>query len=164
MGSRGPAPKRSDQRRRRNTTSESGESLEVTKAPAGSSAPPAAPDPDESWHPTALLWYRSLAESGQSYFYEPSDWAAAYVVAESMSRDLKPQVVHVDEAGEVTYATVPIKGANLAAYLKAMSSLLVTEADRRRVRIELQRGAADDDEDAAVVALDDYQRRLGGAG
>lgn len=156
MGSRGPVPKRTDQRRRRNKPE-----AEIEAAPAAAKvkAPPASKD----WHPIARDWYRSLARSGQSAFYEPSDWATAHLIAESISRDLKPQFVGVDGEGAPIIKTIPLKGASLAAYLKAMTALLVTEGDRRRSRVELERGGqVDEDEDAAVTKLDEYRRRVSG--
>lgn len=158
MGTRGPVPKRSNQRRRTNEPDTA-----VSNAPASQSV--AIPDSDEDWHPTARKWFESLAASGQSAFYEPSDWATAVLIAESMSRDLKPQVVGViqegERAGEVVMEVIPLKGASLGAYLRAMSVLLVTEGDRRRASVELLRGETEDpDEDAAVRDLDEYRSRL----
>ena len=40
-------------------------------------------------HPEARAWYRSLAESGQARFYEPSDWARNRIVALMLSDALK---------------------------------------------------------------------------
>ena len=156
MGSRGPVPKRSEERRRTNKESK------PQKAKAGSknvTCPPA----QEKWHPIAASWYESLTESGQSEFYEASDWHLAQIIAESISRDLKPQVVGIhEESGEVVRAVVPMKGANLSAYLKAMAGLMVSEGDRRRAGLELERGAAVDTETpAGVTAIDDYRDKLG---
>ncbi|GAB3209787.1 hypothetical protein GCM10027294_25580 [Marinactinospora endophytica] len=160
-GTRGPVPKRSDQRRRMNKAQDDGTPVEITRAPAGSPTPVPAPPANESWHPIARAWYDSLAASGQAVFYEASDWATAALLAESISRDLSPQVVGTTESGEILRDTIPLKGASLSAYLKGMSSLLVTEGDRRRARVELQRGTAvDDDEDAAVVAIDEWQSKF----
>jgi hypothetical protein len=159
VGERGPAPKRSEQKHRH------------TKAEDHPDRPPAArsfdiPEPDEGWHDVAKLWYRALGDSGQSIYYEPSDWAMAYVMAESMSRDMNPQVVGISErTGEAVIETVPLKGASLSAYLKGMTSLLVSEADRRRASIELQRTPQSDpgDEEAATIArLDDFRDRAAG--
>lgn len=140
---RGPVPKRSDQRRRRNKPE-----VEITTAPGAAvvEVPPADPD----WHPIAVRWYASLAQSGQSRFYEPSDWAVALYVAEGMSRSLLASRL----------------SANLfAAVVSASSNLLVTEGDRRRLRIELERAAGDGAEavdEAKVTALDAYRRAAGG--
>lgn len=149
----GPVPKRSEDRRRRNKPA----SGETTKAPGAPKV--AAPATPRGWHPVARRWYNSLKESGQNKFYEPSDWSTAYLIAESISRDLSPQFVGVTAGphSEAIYASIPLKGASLSAYLKAMSNLLATEGDRRRASLELHRGAVvDDDEDASVTAMADY--------
>jgi hypothetical protein len=131
MGERGPVPKRDDQRRRRNVPeggpAEKGEHVECTPPPAKT-----------TWHPTARLWYESLASSGQSWWYQASDWATAYVLAEEISRCLHPQVVGFTKDGDVVKGHRPM-GASLAAILKGMTNLMVTEGDRRRARIELER-------------------------
>jgi hypothetical protein len=159
VGERGPPPKRADQRRRH------------TKQEDQPDTPPGAanveiPDPDPEWHAVAKLWYRSLADSGQSIYYEPSDWAMAFLLAESMSRDLEPQAIGIAErTGEAVFERVPLKGASLSAYLKGMTALLVSEADRRRASIELQRTppADPENEEAATIArLDDFRDRAAG--
>jgi hypothetical protein len=149
MGVTGPIPKRADERRRRNK-------VDTTQVEVyGEVEPPPA---DERWHKVALDWYTSLAESGQSKFYEPSDWATAYMVAESISRDMKPQVVGVHpETGEPIMAVVPLKGTSLSSYLKAMAVLLVTEGDRRRVQMEIVRRPEPVEAPAGVTRLDDYR-------
>jgi hypothetical protein len=155
MAERGPIPKRSTQRRRRNKTTE------PTKAPA-TPKKPTAPRADPKWHPVAKRWYAALGKSGQSEFYEPSDWALACLLAESMSRDLKPQVVGInEETNEPVFAVIPLKGASLAAYLKAMTGLLVTEGDRRRASVELQRAKPAPPADG-VPNLNEYRRRSAG--
>jgi hypothetical protein len=159
MGERGPPPKRSEERRRRNKGSKPSKG----NAAASVKKPPAA----KGWHPIAKRWFNSLADSGQSEFYEPSDWAMAYVVAESISRDLKPQVVAVPEkTGEPVFETVPMKGASLAAYLKAMTALMVSEGDRRRAGIELKRPGGDDGDEAqaqaGVVQMEQYRKAANG--
>lgn len=134
----GPPPKRSSQRRRENKPE-----IDIETAPGARSVP--VPEPLTNWHPIALAWYESLAKSGESHWYEPSDWAEAVFLAEVMSESLL--------AGS-------INGPKLSAILSGCSRLLTTEADRRRVRIELARPAADHDEDAAVADLDEYRSRF----
>jgi len=158
MGTRGPVPKRTDQRRRNNKPD-----IPITELPGAASVP--VPDADQAWHPIARSWFESLAVSGQAKFYEPSDWAVAVLIAESMSRDLEPQVVGIAEkTGEIAYATIPLKGASLSAYLRAMSVLMVTEGDRRRLSLELNRaaGKTDPDADRADATVTDLRSRLGG--
>jgi hypothetical protein len=113
--------------------------------------PVSIPAPDKGWHPAARAWYESLAKSGQHIFYEPSDWQTAWLLAESISRDLKPQYVGTThpaagsgEASEPIYETIPLKGASLTAYMKAMAALMVTEAQRRQFRVEIHRQRVND--------------------
>lgn len=141
MGTRGPVPKRSEQRRRRNKESRP----EKVTAPA---APVDAPAEKRTWHPVAKEWYRSLKESGQAQFYEPSDWQAARLVAEELSQYLRSKK----------------RSAMMFAQLwSAMTDLLTTEGARRRVKIEVERGAPEDNgEDAEIASLDEYRRRVAG--
>jgi hypothetical protein len=74
---RGPVPKPSSQRRRRNKP----EGAAPAKPPARRVV--AAPSPDPEWHPIALDWFNSLEESGQAQFYEASDWMTARYIAEA---------------------------------------------------------------------------------
>lgn len=131
----GPIPKRSDERRRRNKP----EGASVTSAPANVVV--SAPDADESWHEIARDWFRSLAESGQAVFYQPSDWQTARVWAELLSRQL---------------ASGRPSSQMVAAWAAGATELLTTEGARRRARIELEVPSEDEDEaaaDAAVIAL-----------
>jgi hypothetical protein len=148
-------PKRSEERRRRNKPKSKPAKLKVP----GAVKPP---KPDKNWHPVAKRWFESLAKSAQSEFYEPSDWAMATVLAESMSRDLEEQVVAVPEkTGEPVFAKVPMKGASLSAYLKGMAALMVSEGERRRAGVELERGKVEEPETpAGVTALSDYRKVL----
>lgn len=158
-GRGGPVPKRSDQRRRTNAPDQP--IATAPASPARRARPPAA---SKDWHPAALRWYRSLAKSGQAVFYEASDWAAAWLVAEAISRELKPQFVGVSlETGQPIFSERPVKGASLAAWLQAMTGLLVTEGDRRRARVELMRAVPEPaGSETAVSRLDAYRRRVSG--
>jgi hypothetical protein len=147
-------PKRSDQRRRRNA------GAPVDRA-AGA-ARVRVPAADRGWHPVALRWYRSLRSSGQAAFYEPSDWALAYVLAESLSRDLGDKFVGFTKAGEAVTARLPIPAGSLTAYLRGMTALLATEGDRRRLRLELDRPGDEDDAAPTVSWLDDARDRVTG--
>jgi hypothetical protein len=51
----------------------------------------------------------------------------------------------------------------MASVMSGMSSLLATEGDRRRMRLELERDAGEDPEELAAVAdFEAYARKLGG--
>ncbi|HET6916604.1 MAG TPA: hypothetical protein VFH56_10995 [Acidimicrobiales bacterium] len=145
-GSRGPVPKRSDQRRRRNKV----EGGTPDKVAGGAGVQ--MPAPDESWQPMARDWYVSLAASGQSVFFEASDWQQARVAAEMLHRMLEARTKGGSPA---------VNGQALSAWLSMTTTLMVTEGDRRRLRIELQRGeVVDADEDASVTALDAYRAQI----
>jgi hypothetical protein len=131
MGSRGPVPKREDQRRR--TNQDEGPVTKSRAAPARKRVPAA----DKDWHPLAKKWYQALARSGQAAFFEPSDWAEAQVWAEVLSQQLYSE---------------KLSAMMLAAWGAASARLLVTEGDRRRVRIELERARPEDPDEAAAVA------------
>lgn len=156
-GAGGPPPKRDAERRRANDPALGA----ATVAPGAAEV--VVPPPDPEWHPVARMWFESLAGSGQSVFYEPSDWATAYMIAESMSRELGSQPVVVGSGKDATVEMhkLPPKGASLAAWLKAMTSLMVTEGDRRRLRLELARPVADGEpEGGSVSELDQYRQRI----
>lgn len=138
----GPVPERSDRRRRQNKPD-----LEIAEAPAAPAV--SIPATDAEWHPAAARWYESLAASGQARWFEPSDWAQAWVWAEFLSRAL--------------YQGERPSSQLIAAWSAGATELLTTEGARRRLRIELARaGAVDEDAESAVTALDEYRSRFSG--
>lgn len=139
MGVSGPIPKRSSERRRRNKENQPVKAL--------GAAVVEVPEPDPKWHPIAQRLFKSLAESGQSAFYEPSDWAFAYSLLDDLSYFKKRKVRSAQM---------------LAAILSAFDRLLITEGDRRRARIELQRPDPEGEESGQLVVLNDYREALGG--
>jgi hypothetical protein len=141
MGERGPVGKRSGQRKGHRSKAEK---AEAEKVPATGRV--TVPEPSQEWHPIARDWYRSLGESGQSRFMEPSDWAAARYVAEVMTRNLTAET---------------FSAALFAAVWSAMDSLLTTEGARRRVKVEVERGEPAPEEQAPVTQLDEYRQLLG---
>ena len=135
---RGPVPKRSDMRRRKNSPG--------TEQVPTDNQPVEAPALRPGLHPLAVAWYNALTRSGQARFYEPSDWMHAQILAEAIH-----EYVHATRG----------KAALLNGILTGSTALLCTEGDRRRLRIELVKGGeVDPDEEAAVLAIADYQQRL----
>lgn len=133
---RGPVPKRSTERRRRNKDDTHPEAITV-------GGPHEAPEPDEDWDPIALEWYRSLAGSAQALFFEPSDWQAARYVAVMMTRSL----------------TGKVSAQLFSAIWSAMGELLTTEGARRRVRFEVERTT---DVPDGVAVMEEYRQALEG--
>jgi hypothetical protein len=103
------------------------------------------PQASESWHPSAQSWFRSLSLSGQSDFYEASDWATAVFCAQLYDAFLRTR-----------------KSTMLPAFLRLSERLGVTIVDRKRNRIELDEPEVSDvDEDAADDAVIAWHGRLG---
>lgn len=111
----------------------------------GQAMPATIPPADPDWHPIALRLYESIGESGQSCYFQSTDWAVAYMLCEEVS----------------AYKNTPGKRSSmmLSSILSGMNNLLLTEGDRRKARIELDlpdesAGQAD------LKAIDGYKARL----
>lgn len=141
MGTRGPIPKRSDQRLGNVTKAEKAAVTAVPKMPAGETFGPAL---DLDLEPLATRWYDSLRSSAQSVYYQDSDWATAAFVAQGMSDYLRDSRRSAQK---------------FAAVMSAMTNLLATEGDRRRVRMEVETSIEDPASD--VAQLDDYRSLYG---
>jgi len=150
----GPPPKRSAERRRRNKDVVETTVVDLDTLVSADIEIPTPPvryeddegeeldEPEWSWHPTAMLLWDSATRSGQSIFLEPSDWAALYMMCEQVHLGLKPRPVVIGEAGGepvIQYMQVPMPGSTLQAVQKMMSSLMMLEGDRRKLRVELER-------------------------
>lgn len=118
---------------------------EQRRTTRGVARPAAIPDHDPEWHPIAIQLYLACQDSGQADFYQTSDWAMLWSLCEDLSQ-YKSQSRR--------------SGQMLAAIYGQMNSLLITEGERRRVRIELDAPAADNPEKAGVVAINSYKDRL----
>lgn len=133
----GPPPKRIEERRRRNLAP--GESVIAVDGGV------LVPELPSRTHPIAAAWYESLRESGQSAFYEPSDWAAAVLVTIVMTKLLRAP---------------RLSAPALHVVWSMMESLLTTETSRRRARLHVQRLAEKPRSDGPT-ALDEYRRAIG---
>lgn len=130
----GPVPKRSSQRRRRNH-------VQVDRISVR--GPVEAPPLDlADVHPLAAAMYEALARSAQAVYMEPSDWEyarwVAFVQSKAAQKPTAMMVLAVD---------------------RMLSNLMVTEVDRRRVRVEIERTGQDHEEVAAVDSLRDIRAR-----
>jgi hypothetical protein len=136
----GPVPKRPDERVRRNTDVVP---TEIVEAFGEVVVPPLNMPFDP--HPMVVDFYDSLIISAQAQFFEPSDWEYARLVCFIMQ-------------GIVT--TNRPSSEMFKALQTAMSNLLVTEGDRRRLRIEIARQPTkpqDDESEAMILA---FQQRM----
>lgn len=101
-------------------------------------------DADPEWHPIAINLFDSLAASGQSDFYQESDWAYAYAVCDDLSQ----------------YKADPTargSAQKLTAIYNALERLLITEGDRLRLRVELHAPVVEDAEGPEVAIMAKYQ-------
>lgn len=105
----------------------------------GKSNPATIPDPDSKWCSAARLIWDSVTESGGAAFYESSDYAVLHLTCD--------QIDHLYQQG----------GRRSPEYLRVimqtLGTLLATEGERRKFRIELDK-APDDDGDF-LAELDD---------
>lgn len=114
----GPVPKRSEERIRENKDVIPVEKIQMN----GSVEVPLLGL--ENPHPLTVEIYNSLKDSGQSKYYEPSDWQFARYTMHFVD-----QIVKTSKPSAMMLATIN----------QMLSSLLMTEGDRRRVRIEVER-------------------------
>lgn len=137
----GPVPKREDERVRRNTPEVETEKVEIV----GEVIVPPLDMPFEP-HPMVQSFYDSLVISGQSKFYEPSDWEYARLVCFIMQ----------------TIVTSPRPSSEMFKALQtAMSNLMVTEGDRRRLRLEIVRAEKKDKaEDESQALIMEFRKRM----
>lgn len=133
----GPPPKRDGQRRRRNKTvpAQNAVSDGVTRGYAL----------DGEHSVLGLRMWEALRVSGQAQFYEESDWAVAEML-----------VTAVD-----AFARRP-SAMMLAAINSMSSSLLLTEGDRRRSKLELERSVPEEEAEDDVSELSEFRARLAG--
>jgi hypothetical protein len=150
MGTRGPIPDR-EEALARPRSRKGGDQQEVTH---GQMKSVVIPEPDPTWHPIATMLWESLAQSGQADFYQQSDWAFAYSLCEDLTRYKEPLTNR--ETGELYFKR---SGQMLQAIYSAMERLLVTEGDRRRVRLELDKPEPEKTP-ASVIAIADYRQDL----
>lgn len=130
----GPPPKRSEERIRRN---EPDVPIEIVPA-SGTVEIPKLQIPYP--HPLVQSMWDSLAESAQARFYEPSDWAYA-----KLALYFANELLHQQKPSAQLLMTVN----------SMLSDLLVSEGQRRRVRMEIERnpsGAGEVFDAAAMFA------------
>lgn len=116
--SRGPIPKRSDSRTRRNKTNESGIAVKKGEATAIS-----WPHPAKEWQKPVKDLYQGLKKSGMAQFYQQGDVQWAWLACDELNN----------------YRLYGGGAMKLQAVLSMFSqSLGILEGDRRRMQIELE--------------------------
>lgn len=141
MGARGPVPNReADLARPRSR--KGADQQPVTK---GTARTVVWPEASTDWHEIAQELFNACAKSGQADFYQQSDIALLYSLCDDLS--------HYKKSGKRS-------GQMAQTIYSALSNLLVSEGDRRRVRVELTEPETGKTP-AAVLAIADYREALG---
>src|ERR1035441_9858973 len=130
----GPIPKRSNTLRR---TNKENEPDRVPDKPTESPYPAA-----DNWTPIVKQVWNSLPQSGMSRYYTAADWAFGYTVCDALNT----------ASTAVILATGSVSVHSMLACLTSLGRLGITEGDRRRLRIELQAEAAQNDPKIAILA------------
>lgn len=121
MSKPGPAPKRSDERIRRNKPE-----YEITKIEAVGTVEQPDLGFDDPHSITVELW-ESMSQSAQSQYYEPTDWAYAKFVLHHADQLLKNSRPSAQMFQGIT---------------SSFGDLLMSEGSRRRVAMEIERNKA----------------------
>lgn len=120
-----PQPKkRSTERRRQN---EDGMPITVGKGVKGEAKLPA-----EYWLDPVRDLYESLEVSGQSQYFQQSDWAMAWLTCDRLHK---------------LFIEPRLNGQVLTTLFERLGTLGVTEGDRRKMKIELDNGDVEIDPD-----------------
>lgn len=135
MGVKGPIPKRSTEGHRTTQARKLEHGVEPINVVADKVKPP---KPDSNWHPIAKKLWKAVEDSTFTRYYEPSDWVVLYSACDDLSN------YKFQERRSPTM---------LAAVNTMLTSLLLTEGDRRRVQIEINRVDESEAESAGVVAI-----------
>ena len=133
-GLTGPIPKRSEERIRRNKPE-----VEIDKITVIGPVPIPPLDISDA-HPFVAELYESMKKSAQRKYFEPSDWAKAKITLHFLNK-----LIWTSKPSAQMLATVE----------SMMSTLLLTEGDRRRMRIEVERQTSAPQGDAQVLRMSD---------
>lgn len=148
MGARGPIGKRDEERVRRNAPENPTDTVQVI----GSVNIPELGDVSHlgETHPLIEEMYESIKQSAAVKYYEPTDWQFARLTLYTLNQEL----IAAQHNGK------PVGAMKLTAINQMLSSLLLTEGDRRRVRLEVDRNPGDPSTGKVVDMTDMLKQRL----
>lgn len=147
-GTRGPIGKRDEERVRRNTP----ESPTETVQAIGAVHIPELGDVSHlgETHPLITDMYESIKQSAAVKYYEPTDWQFARLTLYTLNQEL----IAAQHNGK------PVGAMKLTAINQMLSSLLLTEGERRRVRLEIERNPGDPTSGKVLDMTDMLKQRL----
>lgn len=152
MGLRGPVPKRDEERVRRNIPESPTETIKVI----GAVQIPDLGDIsyDGETHPIVVEMYDAMKESAAVKFFEPTDWQFARLTLFTLNQEL----IASKHYGK------PVGAMKLTAINQMLSALLLTEGDRRRARLEIERAQSDAETGKVLDVTDMLRQRLASGG
>lgn len=101
----------------------------------GASIPANIPEPDVDWCHAARQIWDAMLESGGCAYFESSDYAVLYMICD--------QIDHLYQQGGRR------SPEHLRVIMQTLGTLLATEGDRRKLRIELEKS---DQSEATIFA------------
>lgn len=151
MGERGPIGKRDAERVRRNTPENPTETVSMI-------GPVEIPElGDVSYmgetHKLVVEMYDAIKKSAAVKYYEPTDWQFARITLYTLNQEL----IASQHLGK------PVGAMKLTAINQMLSALLLTEGERRRVRLEIERAPADPTGGKVLDVTDVFRQRLAAA-
>ena len=117
--------------------------MEIAKTPAGQKI--TIPRMNGQWHPVAKMLWKAVKESGQTKFYQSSDWAMLYSLCDDISY-AKQQKKRPAQLIQTIYSE--------------LGNLLVSEGSRRRVQIELYRPTEEELKSSDVAVMSEWQKKF----
>lgn len=152
MGLRGPTPKRDEERIRRNIPESPTDTIQMI----GKVKIPEMGDLSHlgETHPLIIEMYESIKDSAAVKYYEPTDWQFARLALYTLNQEL----IAAQHNGK------PVGAMKLTAINQMLSALLLTEGDRRRARLEIERASSADGGGKVLDVTDMLRQRLAAGG
>ena len=152
MGVKGPIGKRDEERVRRNIPENQTETVTMI----GTVKIPELGDMsyEGETHPLISEMYDAIKASAAVKYYEPTDWQFARLTLYTLNQEL----IASRHQGK------PVGAMKLTAINQMLSALLLTEGDRRRVRLEIERQPGDSPAGKVVNVTDMLKQRLAASG
>lgn len=132
MGSRGPIPKRSNERTRRHKAGKDG--IEIKK---GEALEWEWVEANEEWPDYVQEYYNAFQQSGMKMYFQQTDVRQLYLACEMMAQQFntgRPSAMMIAEA------------------FKLLDGLGATEGERRRMKIELEKYVEPEDDSGKRMA------------
>jgi hypothetical protein len=105
-------------------------------------------------HPLIVEMYESIRQSAAVKYYEPTDWQFARMTLYMLNQEL----IAAQHNGK------PVGAMKLTAINQMLSALLLTEGDRRRARLEIERAQSDSSSGKVLDVTDMLRQRLASGG